>query len=310
VGHQIIRILFVLLCLVCAEAASAVELVLDQDYVHDSDGARQYAYAIGMDKRFARSPQAERVSMRVGRWMRHESGAASEDFNTLGVRYDSGDSKHVRTRLGLKKFMGSSWSPTVGDAMVSYDGMDRLYFEAAVQREMVESLPAIAEQDISQTWSVSADYKLTPTFTVVGALFRMDISDDNQRNGKIGRLIYSPSSLEGFNLQLSAKRIDTDFRSFAYFSPRELSEYELLASYKKSVTPDWVAGAKLGGGVQRVNSDNRQLVDAEVSLRGWFTPEFGLQGKLLCTNSGGFSVGQGKDGYRYCDANLSLIGVW
>ena len=203
-----------------------------------------------------------------------------------------------------------SWSPLLGNAMVSYDGWDRWYLEASTQREMVESLPAIAEQDISQTWSGSADYKLTPAFTAVAGLFEMNISDGNQRHGGIGRLIYSPPSLEGFNLQLRIKSINSDFRSTTYFSPVKLREYELLAAYRKSVTPNWVAGAQLGGGTQRVDSDSRELVDAEVNLRGWFTPSLGLKEKLGCTNSGGFSVGQGKNGYLYCDANVSLIGVW
>lgn len=285
-----------------------MNLVVDQDFIHDSDGARQYVYAIGLDKRVRSLWQGETMGLRIGGWTRREGGA-SEDFTTLRLNYDTGDRRHLRSRLSLTQFMGS-WSPLVGSVEVSFDGWERWYFEASTQREMVESIPAIIAHDISQTWSGSADYKLTPSFTAVGGLFVMDISDGNRRQGEIARLIYSPLDYEGFNLQLRAKRVDSDFSSYAYFSPLHLQEYVLAASYRKALNADWVAGAQFGAGTQRVDGDNRQLMEAMLNMHGWFTDSLGLRGKASCSNFGGIAVGQGKNGYLYCEATLSLISAW
>ncbi len=309
-GHQISKLTAALCLLLVSGEAWSARIVMDNRYVNDSDGARQYSYLLGADQDSDTPFSGGNAGFRAGQW-RIKDRAGEETFEVVKLNYDSGSARPWRARLGATQLLGD-WSPSLGEAMLSATPAKRWYLEAAAQREIIDTVTAVRAHYLADTLSASADYQLNDEFTLVGGLFTQSISDGNQRLGKIGRLIYSPARWEGVNLQGRVKIVDSDFNGTGYFSPGQLSEYMLLAGMSTSLFAEsWVIGGQLGIGAQQIdNNDYDGLYYGEIKARGWFSERLGLDGKFSCSNAGEAGFGQGAANYRYCLMQLSLIGVW
>jgi hypothetical protein len=308
-GDQVIRIALILCVCLAAGPVHAARAVVDQLVVDDSDGMWQYRLLAGLDQTIDRPLAGGSAGIRIGRW-RIDDNEGREDFDMLSLRYDSGDQRAWRTKAGLSQLSGEG-SPTLGDVIVDWNG-GRWQIEGSAQRELVDTVTAIRLHYLIDTWSLSAEYRFNPRWTAVGAVYTQSVTDGNARSGQVGRLIYSPERLEGFTLEGYLRHVDSDFNGIGYFSPGHLRETLLIAGYRRSVLGEhWIAGARLGAGRREIDRDiDNTLYLAELSLRGWFTDRFGLDGKVACSSAGGSAISQGESGYRYCTANLSLIGAW
>lgn len=310
-GHQIGKSIgLLLLCLTTTSAASGARVVVENLYSDDSDNARQWRYYLGVDQPVDQPLASGTAGVRVGQWKLDDT-VGTEHFTALNLRYDTGPSRRWRSRFDITQLSGD-WSPTLGEANVSYKTSGPWYMEASAQRDIIDTVTAIRTRYSADTYSASADYALTPNLTLVGALYTQAISDGNNRVGKVARVIYSFSQIEGFNVQGRIKLVDSDFRGTGYFSPRELKEYMALTGYTRSIFGErWSVGAQAGIGVQSADdADSIDLFYGEVKIKGWFSDLIGLEAKANCSNTGGFSTGQSTTNYRYCLGSLSLISVW
>ncbi len=289
--------------------AEAARVVVDQLYVNDSDGMWQYRLLAGTEHRVEVPLAGSSAGFRAGRW-RIDDQAGREDFDMLRLYFDSGETRSWRARAGLAQLSGEG-SPTLPDATLNWTG-GKWYVEGGAQRELIDTVTAIRLHTLVDTWSISADYRIAPEWTAIGALYTQSITDGNRRFGQVARLVYSPARYEGLTLQGRVRHVDSDFNGIGYFSPDRLLESMLLAGYRRPLLDDnWVAGAQAGIGRQTIDSEiDNSLYLTELSLRGWFTERLGLDGRALCSNAGGSATGQGDSGYRYCSVNLSLIGAW
>lgn len=306
-GHKIGRRgAFLLLCLAVANEAGAARVIADNVYSDDSDHAKQWRSQLGLDQRLAQGI----AGIRIGPWKINDA-AGEEHFNALSLRYDTDPSRQWRSRVGITQLSGD-WSPTLGDVSTRYKSSGPWYVEASAQREIIDTVTAIRMRHSTNTYSASADYAISPAFTLVGAFYTQSISDGNNRTGKLARAIYSFPSVEGLTLQGRFKLIDSDFRGTGYFSPLKLQEFMAIIGYSRSILGErWSVGAQLGTGAQSVDdTDNTSLLYGELKFKGWFSERLGFDAKASCSNTGGFSAAQSDTRYRFCIGALSMITVW
>lgn len=304
------RRLIALLCALCAAgSAGAARVAVDQLYVNDSDGMWQYRLLAGSEHRLDTLLAGGSAGFRAGRW-RIDDRAGREDFDMLRLYYDSGETRAWRARAGLAQLSGEG-SPTLADILLNWSG-GRWYVEGGAQRELIDTVTAIRLHTLVDTWSVSADYRIAPEWTAVGALYTQSITDGNRRLGQVARLVYSPARFEGLTLQGRVRHVSSDFNGLGYFSPDRLLESMVLIGYRRPLFgDDWIGGAQIGAGRQEIDrAIDNGLYLAELSLRGWFTERIGVDGRAGCSSAGGSATGQGDSGYRYCSVNFSLIGAW
>ncbi|HET8731617.1 MAG TPA: hypothetical protein VFM34_10985 [Moraxellaceae bacterium] len=293
-----------------AHAAPAGDrLVLDTMATDDSDGLRQQSVYAGAVKALPSLGTNAAIGVRAGFW-ELEGPGQHVDFTALRVDHQQALGP-TTIDVGVHQLFGNDWSPTLGHAAVSVP-LAPVTLEAGVERALVDTVIAARRETTFDTWNATADYTVSPQWTVVGGGLLQDFSDGNQRQGGVFKVVYSPSTLEGFNAQLRLRRLDADRQGIGYFSPDRFEEGLLLLQYGHPLPGDrFVLTGQVGGGVQRIDSrDNFAVFVAELRARGWFTDTLGMEGKLGCTNTGDIAVGAATGGYRYCYANLTLMRPW
>ena len=92
----------------------------------------------------------------------------------------------------------------------------------------MDTVAAVQNEILVDSYSLSADYKLSSSLTLVGAPLVQNFSDSNQRWGGVVRLIYSPPQYEKFSVELKGRLLKSDFAGVGYFSPESLEEYLLI----------------------------------------------------------------------------------
>lgn len=180
----------------------------------------------------------------------------------------------------------NSWSPFVFGGSIIYMPDKKLRLEIFGDREIVDSTSAIRQKYYINTYGASVDYAFTPSLTVVGAYSAQNISDGNDRNIGILKLIYQPDAYQWFTVTLANKYLDGEFRSPFYFSPDRLLESLLIARVR---TPLWnekfLLTLRGGIGKQFVRFQDGSDTDKsawllEFGLKGWFSDHFGIE--ALC----------------------------
>lgn len=299
-----------LLAVTFAHAAPTGDrLVLDTMATDDSDGLRQQSVYVGAVKALPSLGSTAAIGLRAGYWQLSGKG---DQVEFTGLRLDEQQSLGPTTiDVGVHQLFSSDWSPTLGHASVAVP-LAPVTLSAGVERAVVDTVIAARRETTFDTWNATADYTVSTQWTVVGGGLLQDFSDGNQRQGGVFKVIFSPSTLEGFNAQLRLRRLDGDRQGIGYFSPDRFEEGLLVVQYGHALPGDrFVLTGQAGAGAQRIDSrDNFAVFLAELRARGWFTDTLGMEGKLGCTNTGDLVAGPASDGYRYCYANLSLMRPW
>lgn len=305
-----LRLLGLVCSLTVAAAAAAPahdRAVIESSLTGDSDGQRERTADVGYIRALPSiSPQAT-LGVRGGYWLLDDPTDRIE-FGTLRLDHQS--------RLGpvdlnaqATQLFSDGWSPTLGNANISYHMTKRLAVDLGYESNIVDTVIAARLHTRFNTGNGFLEYQPIDSVTLVGGVLEQWFSDGNHRFGRIGKVIWSPSWLEGFNAQVRVRRIDSEFRGVGYFSPARLEEALGLLQYGHALPGGhFVLTGVAGGGVQRVDGTNTTpLYQAELRTRGWFTDRFGMEAKAGCTNTGGLNVQAATGGYRYCYGNLALI---
>jgi hypothetical protein len=219
--------------------------------------------------------------------------------------------EHTRLQARTELLDGDDWSPVLGGASLGQRFSSSWAGEISVDRELVDTVTAVRERNLVTTWAGSLDYAWSPSWTVVVGANTQDLRDGNERHGRSLRLAWAPPQAD-WNLQLRLRRIDSAFRGNGYFSPRRLEDALLTGTWHQPLAGDrYLLTLRAGAGLQRIDrGDDEALYLAELRGRGWFSPHYGFEARASCSNTGGFNAGPAGDGYRYCDAVVSLIAAW
>lgn len=309
-----------LLCLMVVSmpvfAAQETGRLLNENlYVHDSDDADQQAHYLGVGLHPTLMGRPDQLGLWYGRWLFNDP-VGNEDFDAYRVTYETALQEKVTTvGLRLLKLQGDDWSPWLGGATLTHAPEGDWRFEASVDRELIDSVPALRQRLTTDNATLSVDWHFAGQWTVVGALLHQSIEDGNERRGGLLRLIYEVPHIAGLSLQTKSRFIRSDFDGNGYFSPPRLEEHLLLVGYARSLFDGhWSMSALAGPGTQRFEDDfsktRNDLYYAELKLRGWFTDQYGLEGRAFCSNSGGPNEGAPDDNYRYCNLLFTLIRSW
>ncbi len=285
--------------------AARPTLLADYRFFADSDTEVHHQLTAG----FRQAPFAGHPRIEVGAaggWLRIRDASGREEFRllTAELRIAEGESLlHLKGR----QLLGDVWSPTLGELRLAHRLHPRLYLELFGEHGLVDTPTAIRLRYHYDLLGISADGRLAEEWTLVGAVYRQSIRDGNDRIGKIARLIYSPQRFPGYHVQLRGKRLDSDFDGIGYFSPERLEEYFLLLGGTwVSPRENWVWKAQAGPGLQRIDGrDDKGIYQAEVSVRGWITPEWGIEGSALCSSSS-----ESRDSYRFCQGGVTVLHPW
>lgn len=284
-------------------------------FVHDSDDADQQAHYVGAVLHPAFADKPDKLGFWYGRWL-FDDPVGSEHFDVYRLTYESGLSAQTTLGARLLKLDGDGWSPWLGGIMLTHAPNDRWRFEGSIDRELIDSVPGIRQELTSDNFTLSADWRFAPQWTLVGALLHQSVDDGNDRNGGVLRLIYELPQIEGLTLQTRSRILRSDFDGVGYFSPPRLEEHLLLAGYSTAFLEDrWVFSAVAGPGRQRFEDDfgnttRNDLHWVELKLRGWFNDHYGLESRGFCSNSGGPNTGAPDNDYRYCSVQFSLLYSW
>lgn len=245
-------------------------------------------------------------------WRHLESDDGSESFKALRLDFEAPTTERTRVKLRLNPLIGSDWSPVLGGVSAIWKPDATWYFEAFADRELVDTVRAVRDENHVDTYGLSGDYRFWGLLTLIVSAFGQSFDDGNERLGRVFRLDYASEAWAGFGAQLRAKRVDADAPGVGYFSPRRLEEAELRLRYVVPLADQrWQLALRASGGRQRIDGNGSEnLYGAEIGLRGWFTDHYGLEAQAQCSNTGGLAGDAADDGYRYCAATLSFIGSW
>jgi hypothetical protein len=293
-----------------AQAGAPDRVRLDVHASGDSDDARQQAYAATVLGPLPFGGEAAQWGLGAG--YRHlDDPVGSEAFTRARGYAAFAPATSTRVEARAEALYGDGWSPLIGGVNLRQQLAPRWSGEVAFDRELVDTVTAVRARNLVSTWAGSLDYLLAPAWTVAVGANIQDLKDGNERDGRSLRLVWAPPEAD-WNLQLRLRRIDSAFRGVGYFSPRRLEDGLLTGTIHRPIASDrYLLSLRLGAGAQRIDSgDEEALYLAELRGRGWFDDHFGFEARASCTNSGGFNTGPAGDGYRYCEALLSLIAAW
>ncbi len=279
-------------------------------FAEDSDGAFQHSLTALYERRHEQAL----FGAGAGSW-RFTEGDQARDFRLLELRYN-GPSREGLAFLRARWLDGAQWNPLLLNGSWRRTVSDRWYVELFGERELIDSIAGLDRQLLSTGAGLSADYRINPDVTLVGALFGQRISDGNRRLGAVVRLIYQPPWIAGLNLQTRSTAMRASFDGVGYFSPAHRQEHLLMLGYSRALFDERFSLRLLAGpGLQRLRNSfgdrtRNTLFFAELRLRGWFSDHYGLELSSICTNTGGPNDGFPASDYRYCSGQLSLIGSW
>ena len=275
----------------------------------DSDKADQQLLVAGGGQEFE-SGFLSRIE--VGGGIRDFSdNLGTETFDLLRLRLQSSKRSGWQAKLQLDYLQSDDWSPLVYGLTLSSQPHARWYFEFAAERDLVDTVAAVRNEMLMDSYTLSADYQLSDSLTVVGAPLVQDYSDGNQRRGGLLRLIYSAPQHDNISVELKGRLLKSDFAGAGYFSPETLEEYLLIFGLALPFADDdWVVRLRLGPGQQVVkpHGGDRETKDAylgEVKLRGWFTQSLGLEAMAGCS-----SALQASGSYEYYYGEARLTYYW
>ncbi len=277
------------------------------EFSYDRDDARQYGIYAGYRHAFEDTPTS--LGLKAGT-LTLKDPAGSERFQVLEVQNRSRPFPWARLDVRARLLDGDDWSPFLYALTASGGWRERWNYEVFGERGIVDTVPSVRLEYLIDTWGFSVDYAATDEITLVGALFTQGISDGNDRFGTIGRIVFTPGKVDWLNLQVKARVLTSEFDGTGYFSPERMSEVFVLAGVARAFAGDnWIIRGLGGPGIQRVEDhdgtgESKTAYLLEGRLKGWFTPEFGLEASFGCT-----TAQQTGASSQYCYGGVQLTRI-
>lgn len=264
------------LSLSCNVQAAQYSLTSELTHSNDSDGAEQTMFGIGSEVLVNRRTETKASILAGGYSLKDDSG--SKEFNILRLKGQSALSELVKINLRALLYQGSDWSPVAFGGTAAFNPVKSLHLELFTDRAIVDSLLAVEAKYYVDTYGISADYLLLKELTIVGAGYRQNITDGNNRHAGIIKLIYSPRQYDWLNLSAYGKIVTSDFRGTGYFSPERLKEYMIIAGFSKPLLDDaFVVKARVGIGNRKIDGDTNTLSLYELKMKGWAWDRLGVE---------------------------------
>ena len=243
-------------------------------YSKDSDDVRTYDVIV----RAAMSPQ-HALPLGIRRWdvaARHQTVDEGTDRIEVpqlqgGLRFDP--TADIRLLVNGGAAEADGWTYFVGDTQVAYRPSDEWGIEVSGEHDAVRTVTALQNRVRYLTASVGGDIRLA-NITFAGALFRQSFTDDNERDGWVGR-VTSPSYLP-FGPGRPAAAVQLYARSFTnsgentigYFNPDRYHEQRLNLILNARLSPSWVLRSVVGIGRESIDGERSSTGNADVKLSG------------------------------------------
>jgi Flp pilus assembly protein TadD len=227
--------------------------------------------------------------------------------------------------LALAAHSAEGWHPATGSASLRWLPADGWRFAAELGRELIETPTAITSRVSVDVAALSAEHRLTPQWTVAGALARLDFSDHNTRtrlNGRVGYLIrtHGPRIEAGVEAMAFESSRPASFAALpppgttapiGYWNPRRYVEGRAVVTLEGEAQPlEWQLKLALGTAREVDGDGNRssaQPHQIEAALAYDLSPALRL--RLAAGASGaGFGVNAGGSGYWRRYVGLSVSG--
>jgi hypothetical protein len=115
------------------------------------------------------------------------------------------------------------WRPFLWLAHANYRPNDFIGAQFLVQKEVIETFPAFDHHITDDQYAVNLFLSPLPYFKINGSINRLNISDNNVRNGYFISATSVLSTVMGLNLTLQRRGYTDKFLSPNYFSPNQYS---------------------------------------------------------------------------------------
>jgi hypothetical protein len=296
------------LLLLCSNGAADTErnnrTIAEYAFSDDTDGAHVDRYQAGYDRLFGGD---QYLGFRLGRRNYHEDIAThDEDFSEIKVVGRKNFSEQLYAEGSLSLLTGDDWSPLAFTLNSVYIPNWRWRFEGYLEREVIDSIAAIEDENMFLSAGAVADYYIDEEYLVVGGLSTQLTRDDNRRDGVMAQFVYIPKSLEGFLVKLEARYRTAKFDPPEYFFPDSHEQYFVIFRYVTGLGEEqtWLLRAEAGPGVQYINHVREEALKYRLSLEGPLTQDMNLTAIYGCSSDGG------SQDYEYCYASLNLSYYW
>ncbi len=272
----------------------------------DNNDVRQKKHILGYIKSVPGSFDKLDIGIHGGLWSFDESNS-DKNFSIIGISGDFNFGPMGMLSSEIMSYNNNAWSTETFNLSYRQPNLKPYYMEASLERSIVDSLLAINNKIMVDTYTLSADAPVANEFTLVGAAIYQSFTDNNTKHGGLIKLVYSPNRIEGLSTALVFKQIRSDWAGTGYFSPDKQQLNYLETSYATGIIQDkFFLKSTLALGKEIINNTTRNnFLKAELRLRGWFDDVNGLEGRLGCSNTGDAFANHGASDYRYCYATLN-----
>lgn len=274
----------------------------------DNDGVRQRKHVLGYIKSVTSAVSKIDIGLYGGQWLIDDS-IGNNWFSIIGVSGDAdfGDMGKILSEVMI--YDSNAWTTETFNLSYRQASFQPWYFEANLERSIVDSITSINNQIMVDTYSLSIDVPITDQFTLVGAGIYQNFTDENTKQGGLIKVIYTSENFEGLNTALVIKQLNSDTRGTGYFSPEKQQQLYVETTYATPIINEkFVVKASAGLGKEYINDDiQNDLLKLEISGRGWFDDFNGIEGRLGCNNSGDVLTNRPTSNYRYCYAGLNYL---
>ena len=272
--------LVVLLAFAYFTPSEAVVYRLNSEFqfIADSDSEKQYIVGLGGEAIYNKETDTK-ASLLIGTHTFRNEG--TKNFEFLSLKGSTILQKDLRIEGRLSLYSGTSWNPILFGGTLSYKPTAKVYLEASYDRELVDTLKAVKAKDWVDTSSFSVDYELMRELIVVGTYYHQHFKDHNDKDGLVGKLVYTPQKYSWLNLSGYYKRVSSEFKSRLYFSPDKNEEVVATVQIKKAIINDnYIGRLKVGFGHQWIkdsgNHTDKSLSLVEGGIKGWFNDHWGI----------------------------------
>lgn len=297
---------WIVMLLMCSYAANsnADQLRSKNAWSHDNAEVDQQWHLIGYLKALKKTKSS--LGVDLGAWKISENNQ-QEKFNILGVNASVIDKINGTLEVELMLYDNKDWSTELFSVRYSVLTNALYYYEVAAERSIVDSIQAINNRVMVDTYSASFDVPVTAQTTFVAAAIYQSFTDDNSKQGGIIKGVYSFDAIKGMNASIVMKQLNADRRGSGYFSPDKQLQYYATVDYSVPVFDEkFKFKSSISLGREIINDDiYNHLAKIELGFKGWLDDVNGLEGRVGCSNTADTQSNRSQNQYRYCYATLN-----
>ncbi len=301
------QLLLIFLLMIYPTSSLLADSIVVKNFASDDNNdSFQRKHTIGYLSNLNSKPIAIDLGIHTGSWFLEEL-SAKRHFSIIGVSADFKSKTFGILSTEVMHNRSDTWSTETFNIayMQPYD-QKPVRFEANIERSIVDSITAINNKILVDTYTTSADFILNDAFTFVGVGIHQDFSDDNNKNGGLLKLIYTNNKFNSVRTSLVFKQLNSDNQGTGYFSPETQQLKYVNFDYSTPIISDkFLFKTSFVLGIETINNqNNNNLIKLEFGLRGWLTDLHGITGRIGCDNTGDTLGTRNNDSYRYCYAGL------